>query len=176
MEKDKEFINIKGFETYSINKYGEIKRDNKLLKLQKSKSGYLQVLLWKNGKPYSKRIHRLVAETFLDKVEGKDIVNHKDGNILNNNADNLEWVTVKENTQHAFNKLYRKIGFRVIDNKGNIYDSYRDAERKTGISANTVKNDCIGKTKGVLKNGGKPNRPRFSFLTLEAHKIELVKR
>lgn len=55
----------------------------------------------KNGVNKSPRVHRLVAEVFVEKVEGKTLVNHIDGNKLNNNADNLEWSTRTENAQHA---------------------------------------------------------------------------
>lgn len=46
--------------------------------------------------------HRLVALMFLERQEGKDIVNHIDGNKCNCNVDNLEWVTPGENVVHAF--------------------------------------------------------------------------
>ena len=39
---------------------------------------------------------------FLPKLEGKDFVNHKDGNKQNNNANNLEWCTKSENTTHSY--------------------------------------------------------------------------
>lgn len=46
-------------------------------------------------------MHRLVAEMFIKRGYGKNIVNHKDGNRLNNHASNLEWCTQKENIKHA---------------------------------------------------------------------------
>ena len=45
-------------------------------------------------------MHRLIAITFLKQPKGCDIVNHKDGNKLNNNLSNLEWTTRGGNAQH----------------------------------------------------------------------------
>lgn len=47
------------------------------------------------------KVHRMVAETFLPRIEGKDYVNHKDGNTKNFKLENLEWVNAKENAEHA---------------------------------------------------------------------------
>jgi len=54
-------------------------------------------------KPIKKyvRLHRLLAEHFIPNPKNKREVNHKDGNKLNNNLTNLEWVTSLENSQHA---------------------------------------------------------------------------
>lgn len=61
--------------------------------------GYLSYhLKWKN-KTYPKRIHRLVAETYLPNPENKPFVHHKDHNRFNNSVENLEWVTVRENNK-----------------------------------------------------------------------------
>ena len=63
-----------------------------------SGSGYKMVTI--NQVQYS--IHRLVALAWLPKVEGKNYVNHKDGNRLNNSISNLEWVTQQENIDKAY--------------------------------------------------------------------------
>lgn len=69
------------------------------------KIGYLSVAA--NGTRYY--VHRLVAETFLPfSKELRLTVNHKDGNKLNNHISNLEFLTLKENIQHAWKSgLYR---------------------------------------------------------------------
>lgn len=64
-------------------------------------AGYYDVTLCKEGKTRTFLVHRLVAEAFIPNPENKEMVNHKDGNKQNNNADNLEWVTRAENDLHA---------------------------------------------------------------------------
>jgi len=55
----------------------------------------------KYGKDIKLYVHRVVADLFLEPIDGKNYVNHKDGNKVNNRADNLEWCTCKENVRHA---------------------------------------------------------------------------
>ena len=123
---DKEmWVNIPNYEKYyQIRNNGRIKsydrytnsslinnnvicRKGKILKQSDDGSGYLQIILNKDGKRKSFKVHRLVAEAFLDKKQFKywktenpneiDInkleVNHKDEDQFNNNVNNLEWCT-----------------------------------------------------------------------------------
>lgn len=54
-------------------------------------------------------VHRLVLFTWGSGYRDGMVANHKDGNKLNNDIRNLEWVTTKENTRHAIkNKIYKK--------------------------------------------------------------------
>lgn len=99
---------IKGYEgIYQISSFGRVISLNFN---QKKSKGFLKVILnrrypyvdlSKNNIVKHKSIHRLVAEAFLENKEEKPTVNHKDGNRLNNNLDNLEWATYSENNKHA---------------------------------------------------------------------------
>lgn len=83
---------------YFVSNFGKVKHIDKVLKLTKNCKGYLCVGI--NQK--NKNIHRLVAETFKPIPNcNKLVVNHIDGNKLNNNLDNLEWCTQKYNIFHA---------------------------------------------------------------------------
>lgn len=63
--------------------------------------GYLEVLLSNNKKKTCIRLHRLVATQFIGPIEEGMVINHKDGNKLNNDVSNLEIVTIRENVIHA---------------------------------------------------------------------------
>lgn len=63
--------------------------------------GYGRVRFKIKGEYKEKLVHRLVAEAFIPKRRGRRLVNHIDANKMNNHVSNLEWVTQKENMQHA---------------------------------------------------------------------------
>lgn len=106
---------LKEFENYYVTENGEVYSYKgvkpRKMKLKTRADGYIEVTLRKNKKPVSIMVHRLVAMTYLDNVENKPCVNHKDGVKSNNHFSNLEWCTYKENTEHAFETgLITRIG------------------------------------------------------------------
>lgn len=107
---------------YQVSNYGNVKslrrsiprKNGKILNLKEKllsqkvdEHGYYKTQLWKDNKPWSIRIHRLVAICFLSK-NGYNEVNHKDGNKLNNYFLNLEWC----NSEHNHNEAIR-LGLKI---------------------------------------------------------------
>lgn len=88
--------------------------------------GYVKVRL-KSG---WKSLHRLLAEAFIPNPNNYETVNHKDGNKLNNNLDNLEWVTRQDNLYHAMDMGLHTWGrTKVINSAGQEFESQSAAAR-----------------------------------------------
>lgn len=178
---------VKGYEGYyqvsnkgrvrsvdRIIKMGKItgKVKGKILKIQNDGHGYGQVSLSREGKYKSYKVHRLVAEHFVPNPNNLKHVNHIDGDKTNNNADNLEWVTQKENNQHAWdNDLNRNTekqrkaarewckvnrekmvaGLKRVKikclNNGKIYNSIKEASEDLGISHQAISRVSLGQRK-----------------------------
>ena len=95
---------IKDYEgLYQVSSFGRVKSfyTNRILKGSEDSWGYLQVKLYKNGIKSNKKMHRLVAQSFIPNPENKPEVNHIDENKTNNKLSNLEWSTAKENSNHG---------------------------------------------------------------------------
>ena len=100
-----EFKDIHEWEgKYKINENGDVYsvKCEKIRARRIGTTGYNEIILTKNYKQKSYKLHRLLMITFCP-VENMEnlVVNHIDGNPLNNDLTNLEWCTISENTQHA---------------------------------------------------------------------------
>lgn len=137
------------FQNNLLNK--KISRE-KILKPKVSKDKCLRVNLWKDGKHRTYLVHRLIATTFLENlINTRMTVNHKDGNRMNNNINNLEWVSLKENIQHAFRSgLQNQIKVRIEDKITGtiIYPSSLSEgslliKQNKGYLSSKLKNNCF---------------------------------
>lgn len=156
---------IENYPNYQVSNFGYVRCTNyhrehrtHLLAFIPDSDGYLQVKLCKNGIVKFKRVHRLVAEAFIENKTNKEQVNHIDGNKTNNAITNLEWATSKENMHHAFKtglmaNVYKprptmsKIVYQFDNNKKLIkkWNSLREIEKKLNISHSTISYACKNK-------------------------------
>lgn len=141
---------IEGYEgLYQVSNKRRIKNLNcrgtgkeKILKRQKNTKGYLEVCLSNDGEKKRYRIHRLVAQAFLENPERYSEVNHKDENKTNNCVENLEWCSSKYNSNYGtrnkrISKSHNKL-VRCVET-GEVFNSCIEAQEKTGIWASSIR-------------------------------------
>lgn len=150
---------------FEISNFGELRniKSQKILKTVINKKGYKVVCVSLGRRHQNKllRIHRCVAYMFVDGYEDGLFVNHKDGNKLNNEFTNLEWVTNKENSQHASqNGLLKHCKPIICEQTGEIFVSMENARRwcglKTSNSLGEYFNSNHRKTAGKHPITGEP--------------------
>lgn len=104
---------IKGYEDYQVSNLGSVKSfkkgKEKILKQKYNKDGYLCLGITANNYQKQFLVHRLVAFEFIDNLEKKETVNHKNGIKTDNRVENLEWNTRSENIRHADKTGLRKM-------------------------------------------------------------------
>lgn len=147
---------IPSLENYQASNLGNIRyKGHAKRKLQLNSSGYLYLGVRVNGKFTNLRVHRLVAQTFLPKIDGKEFINHIDGDKTNNRVDNLEWCTASENEIHKVWVLGKKqmppVNVnRVIDtDTGIVYESIKEAAEATGADRHHIGEVASGKRKST---------------------------
>lgn len=121
----------------------------KILKPSVNKNGYYILNLGNSHVNNTQYVHRLIASAFIDNLENKPCINHKDGNKLNNNLENLEWCTVGENNLHAYKyNLKKHYTRKVIDTKtGTIYNSIKETSNILNINESTLKPKLYNKVR-----------------------------
>jgi hypothetical protein len=139
-------------EKYEVSSEGRVRslhrNPTKILK-QTLRGEYLGVQL--NYKVHATHsVHRLVALAFLSNLSDYKIVNHKNGNKIDNRVDNLEWTTSAYNTHHAVvsglktHKTLRVSQYTLDGMLIKIYDSISQAMKETGVRDARISSVCKG--------------------------------
>lgn len=156
---------------YTITNKNGIKRGYKArtLRVKIGPYGYHYVTLYKNDKPYRRRVHRLVALAFIQNPYGYPQINHIDGDKTNNRIENLEWCTPFMNVHHAYStgliskdNISRASKRKVLVTSPNgyelVFESVREAAAFIGYAFDTGLSMAIHKRGGLAKNGYKVKR------------------
>lgn len=134
---------ISGYEgIYQASSYGRIKslgghrsngyyKKEKIMKFYKTYNGYYRVGLSKNGESKGLFVHRIIATTFIPNPNSLRDVNHKDENKINNNIENLEWLSHQDNINYGSRKR------RMMSNK----EWQRKTMQETSIPVYSVSPD-----------------------------------
>lgn len=154
---------------YEVSSKGRIRScfsgEYKIITARTYTHDYERVRFMVNGKEHRHFVHRLVAEAFIQNPENKPYVNHINGDRVDNRVENLEWVTQKENVNHAINVLGVDFsglnGLRksVIRNDGVVFKSLSEAAKASGVKSHDSISYAI-KNNTTLRNG-------YSFKLIE---------
>tara|TARA_R110000824_G_C14746801_1_gene628099 strand:- start:23 stop:496 length:474 start_codon:yes stop_codon:yes gene_type:complete len=109
-------MEVVGYENYLIYGDGKIqnKKTKRYLKPSDNGRGYLKVNLCKDGKFKTHKIHRLLAEHFIENPDNKRCVDHINRNRNDNRLENLRWATYSENGQNKIQQIDNKLGIKNI--------------------------------------------------------------
>lgn len=139
---------IKEYPGYQVSNLGRVKsfrqsKEGRILK-PKISAGYAGIDFRKDGKNYYGLVHRIVLSTFSP-IEGWETltVNHIDGNRLNNNLENLEWMTQSENTKYSREILRtgnaaQKVHIIKLNGEELFYDTVTAAAKELGVAKGTI--------------------------------------
>lgn len=162
---------------------------SKILTPRYNTRGYISVVLYKNGKPQTFRVNRLVAQVFIPNPENKPEVDHINANKFDNRVENLRWVTHKENMNNPIyiNNLSKRIGGKNNPQFGRTgkmspnskpiiqftlngefvrkWNCAADAERENGYNSNRIRTCCKdnSKTSGGYRWGYENEYERIQF-------------
>jgi hypothetical protein len=110
------FRSVDSYENYAVSSFGRVKntKTGRILKTGDNGRGYLTVNLCEDGVKKTHRIHRLVANAFINNPNDKEQVDHIDNNRTNNYISNLRFATIKENSRNSSIRLDNTSGHKGV--------------------------------------------------------------
>jgi len=142
----------------------------RILKQQLNHNGYMQVSIPVDGKSVTKRVHRLVSQTFIKNTDNLPQVNHLDCDRTNNNVSNLEWCTASYNTQYrekyGISRGVPVLAVNLKMLKVSKHRSQNEAGRELGVKRTNINKVIKGKRKQA---GG------YWFVNDDGHAVDVVK-
>lgn len=148
-------FDIPGYEDeYVISENGQVwnKKTGAAMHGSVNSHGYMVLSLTKDGEKKDRKLHRLLAATFIPNPNGYECVNHKDGNKLNNSLGNLEWCTKGYNNRHAREELDIDFAAKPVCQKtlgGSVVAIWANqsvAAKSVGITPVCISRCCEGLT------------------------------
>lgn len=159
------FKNIEDFPSYQVSNFGRVKSfkeyhgtSKRILKCQLDTHGYNYIILYKNKQQHIKKIHRLVFETFIRKLDENEDVHHLDTDRNNNKISNLEAKLEGEHSR--------------LHNKGKTYSEETRAKlsgENNGFHKLTLKQ--IIQIKMLFKLGFKNNYIHTHYSQIKYHTL-----
>jgi hypothetical protein len=162
------WVGIKGFETlFMVSSCGRVKalprkirtrsngngnpylKKEHLMKGSLTRKGYRYVTLRKNNQPLLKYVHRLVAEAFIPNPDNLASVNHIDGNKENNNVNNLEWMSLRDNSLDGIKKGLIKV---TGEHKGTAKLNIEEVKNMRKLYRTGLKPKAISQRFNVTEN------------------------
>ena len=165
IENAPDFMPVVGYEgLYEVGKDGSVWSLNYLRTGQRKelrpvsshKYGYLQVVLSKDGKKKTCRVHQLVLNAYLPKPSAELVAMHLDSEPTNNRLKNLAWGSYTENNNDPHHKALQSLVHTnhpatstsvLCEETGVVYPSVHEAERQTGVNYSHISECLNGKRK-----------------------------
>lgn len=136
------------------------------------KQGYIYYLLTFENQLYNFAKHRLLAEYFIPNPENKPLVHHKDGNPLNNNLNNLQWVTYSENNRMVVNPIEQKNNMKFTETELETEQWLLFKEPYYISNLGRLKNEKTGKiTTGSISKHSGYIRWNLNGHEVQAHRV-----
>ena len=149
---DEEWRRIDGFINYQVSNIGRVRNANtgRILKPGWGTGGYLKVTLCKDRKKFTCRIHKLVANEFIDNPNNKKCIDHINNDRVDNKVTNLRWATYSDNNRNKpkkqntssqylgvdWHKQKKKWRCQINDDNKRKHLGYFETEKDAGLAYN----------------------------------------